>query len=264
MWVPPQGRARVLSRHWPWALQGVVWGPSERGTVVQGTMESSWLMRTWGHLSCRPRPARLCPRSWSMLVLGTASPRATQGQAPTVPGLVASRHWPQREDWGPPLTDGLTMGPRLHAEPPLVPRPLTTLCALTCCVEGVEGTHSCPRGPSGDLGGPALQREGQKWPPSLGPGPRSAGGLGFCRLQRAWRTSAAPRRDPERGALQPLPLPTRGGGSPVTGAPGDPGGPRGGALVPVWLSAGGSRPHPPPSSPAIPPSHAQAQRHRTV
>lgn len=76
---PPQGRARVLSRHWPWALQGVVWGPSERGTVVQGTMESSWLMRTWGHLSCRPRPVRLCPRSWSMLVLGTASPQGRPG-----------------------------------------------------------------------------------------------------------------------------------------------------------------------------------------
>lgn len=179
MWVPPQGRARVLSRHWPWALQGVVWGPSERGTVVQGTMESSWLTRTWGHLSCRPRPARLCPWSWSMLVLGTASPRATQGQAPTVPGLVASRHWPQREDWGPPLTDGLTTGPRLHAEPPLVPRPLTTLCALTCCVEGVEGTHSCPRGPSGDLGGPALQREGQKWPPSPGARPAFRWGPGI-------------------------------------------------------------------------------------
>lgn len=179
MWVPPQGRARVLSRHWPWALQGVVWGPSERGTVVQGTMESSWLMRTWGHLSCRPRPVRLCPRSWSMLVLGTASPRATQGQAPTVPGLVASRHWPQREDWGPPLTDGLTTGPRLHAEPPLVPRPLTTLCALTCCVEGVEGTHSCPRGPSGDPGGPALQREGQKWPPSPGARPAFRWGPGI-------------------------------------------------------------------------------------
>lgn len=41
----------------------------------------------------------------------------------------------------------------------------------------------------------------------------------------------------------------------MTGAPGDPGGPRGGALVPVWLSAGGSRPHPPPPPPSLLPTH---------
>lgn len=173
MWVPPQGRPRVLSRHWLWALQGAVWGPSERGTVVQGTMESSWLTRTWGHLSCRPRPARLCPRSWSMLVLGTASPRATQGQAPTVPGLVASKHWPQREDWGPPLTDGLHGAPparRATAGPPAADHPLRSDLLCGGCGGDTQLSPRPLRGP----GGPRPAERGaevasQPWGPARVP-----------------------------------------------------------------------------------------------
>lgn len=194
---------------------------------------------------------------------GHGIPRATQGQAPTVPGLVASRHWPQPEDWGPPLTDGLATGPRLHAEPPLVPRPLTTLCALTCCVEGVEWTHVLSPRPLRGPGGPRPAERGaevasQPWGPARVP--LGAWDSAACRERGGHRR--LPGEALSREPCSPLPLPTRGGGSPVTGAPGDPGGPCGGALVPVWLSARGEPPPSPP--PAIPPSHAQAQRHMTV